>query len=142
MGGGALAVGTMAIPASELSREQIAKLQMEYEQMSKEKSALMQKINELKQEVREHVLVEDVFKTVEPDRKAWRLVGGVLVQRTVKDIQPQIAENREKIEGIVQTLTKQLETKSKQVQAFEQKYGQKPSSAPRKQEGGEDTQEK
>merc|ERR1712216_839869 len=116
MGGGALAVGTMAIPASELSREKIA---------------LMQKINELKQEVREHVLVEDVFKTVEPDRKAWRLVGGVLVQRTVKDIQPQVQENREKIEGIVGTLTKQLETKSKQVQAFEQKYGQKPSSAPR-----------
>jgi prefoldin subunit 2 len=130
----------MAIPESELSREQISKLQMEYEQMSKEKNALMHKINELQQEVREHKLVEGVFDTVEADRKAWRLVGGVLVQRTVKDIQPQIVENREKIEGIVGTLTKQLETKSKQVAAFEQKYGQKRPAAAA-QQGTDDTKQ-
>ena len=40
------------------------------------------------------------------------------------------------------TLLKSLIDVPAQVQAFEQKYGQKPSSAPRKQEGGEDTQEK
>ena len=66
-------------------------------------------------QVREHVLVEDVFKTVEPDRKAWRLVGGVLVQRTVRFGRARAAcrdpcivqgcpaaGRREKIETIVQ----------------------------------------
>merc|ERR1711869_186113 len=86
-----------------------------------------QKITEIEQEVREHKLVLGVFDDVETDRKAWRLVGGVLIPGTVGEIRPQIVENKEKIEQVIQQLTKQLEMKSKQVAAFEQKYGQKPA---------------
>ena len=34
-------------------------------------------------QVREHKLVLGVFDDVETDRKAWRLVGGVLIPGTV-----------------------------------------------------------
>ena len=54
---------------------------------------LINKINELQQEAKEHQLVLDAFKTVEPERRCFRLVGGVLVERTVKDIKPSLEDN-------------------------------------------------
>lgn len=54
---------------------------------------LVRKITELQQEAKEHQLVLDAFKTVEPERKCFRLIGGVLVERTVKDIKPNLEEN-------------------------------------------------
>ena len=54
---------------------------------------LVRKISELQQEAKEHQLVLDAFKSVEPERKCFRLIGGVLVERTVKDIKPNLEEN-------------------------------------------------
>ena len=38
-------------------------------------------------------LVLDAFKKVEPTRKCFRLIGGVLVERTVQEIKPSLEEN-------------------------------------------------
>ena len=38
-------------------------------------------------------LVLDAFKKVEPTRKCFRLIGGVLVERTVEEIKPSLDEN-------------------------------------------------
>ena len=54
---------------------------------------LINKITELQQEAKEHQLVLDAFKTVEPTRKCFRMIGGVLVERTVADIKPSLEEN-------------------------------------------------
>lgn len=54
---------------------------------------LINKITELQQEAKEHQLVLDAFKTVEPTRKCFRMIGGILVERTVRDIQPSLEEN-------------------------------------------------
>jgi len=43
--------------------------------------------------VNPHRLVLDAFKKVEPTRKCFRLIGGVLVERTVQEIQPSLEEN-------------------------------------------------
>jgi prefoldin subunit 2 len=68
-------------------------------------SELISKITELQQEAKEHQyelhkncfpldrLVLDAFKKVEPTRKCFRLIGGVLVERTVQEIQPSLEEN-------------------------------------------------
>ena len=54
---------------------------------------LINKITELQQEGKEHQLVLDAFKAVEPTRKCFRMIGGVLVERTVQDIKPSLEEN-------------------------------------------------
>jgi prefoldin subunit 2 len=68
-------------------------------------SELISKITELQQEAKEHQyglhlnhfsayrLVLDAFKKVDPTRKCFRLIGGVLVERTVQEIQPSLEEN-------------------------------------------------
>lgn len=54
---------------------------------------LIRKITELQQEAKEHQLVLDAFKSVEPERKCFRLIGGVLIEKTVKDVKPSLEEN-------------------------------------------------
>ena len=54
---------------------------------------LIRKVAELQQEAKEHQLVLDAFKSVEPDRRCYRLIGGVLIEKTVKEVKPSLEEN-------------------------------------------------
>jgi chaperonin cofactor prefoldin len=42
-------------------------------------------------------LVVSALKDVDPERKCFRMVGGVLVERTVKDVLPALVNNREQV---------------------------------------------
>lgn len=42
-------------------------------------------------------LVIDTLKDVDPSRKCFRLVGGVLVERTVKEVLPALETNKEQV---------------------------------------------
>lgn len=42
-------------------------------------------------------LVIDTLKDVDPSRKCFRLVGGVLVERTVKEVLPALEANKEQV---------------------------------------------
>jgi len=64
-----------------------------YKKMSTDCQAIASKISELKNEADEHRLVIDLLKDLEPERKAFRLIGGVLVERTVGEFSPVVAEN-------------------------------------------------
>ncbi len=44
-----------------------------------------------------HSLVIDTLKEVDPSRKCFRLVGGVLVERTVKEVLPALENNKEQV---------------------------------------------
>lgn len=43
--------------------------------------------------------VMNALKKVDPDRKCFRMVGGVLVERTVKDVVPALQYNLEQVRG-------------------------------------------
>ena len=39
----------------------------------------------------------DALKKVDPERRCFRMVGGVLVERTVKDVLPALQYNSEQV---------------------------------------------
>lgn len=55
-----------------------------------------------------------VLETLEPlseDRKCFRLINGVLVERTVKDVVPALKTNQEGLRKVLEDLVKQYKTK-------------------------------
>ena len=58
---------------------------------------MAQKIAELEFDKNEHRLVEDTLKPLDGKRRAYRLVGEVLVERTVEEVLPSVSNNREKV---------------------------------------------
>jgi prefoldin subunit 2 len=66
-----------------------AKLQ----QLKNEYTQILGKIAEIDQERREHTLVLDTLNKQPPEKKCWRLLGGVLVEKTVNEIAPSIGQN-------------------------------------------------
>ena len=48
--------------------------------------SIAQKVNVLQQDLNEHMIVIETLKGVDSDRKCFRMVGGVLVERTVKEV--------------------------------------------------------
>ncbi|KAK7062003.1 pathogenesis-related protein 1 [Favolaschia claudopus] len=83
-----------------------------HQRMQNELQGLAGKIGELDQESDEHSLVLTTLNEAladDPDRKCFRLIGGVLVERTVKDVVPTLRSNRDNISKLVANLTEQID---------------------------------
>lgn len=65
-----------------------------------------------------HSLVVKALRPMEGTRKCYRLVGGVLVERTVSEVLPAIETNLGGIDKLVQTLMEQLKTLEKAAEEF------------------------
>lgn len=70
-----------------------------YKAMTSECQTIASKITELSSERDEHKLVVDTLTKLESGRKAFRLVGGVLVERTVGEVLPAVSQNFEGVRG-------------------------------------------
>ena len=93
------------------------------ENLERERTQLMQKITELQQEAREHQLVLEAFAKVEQTRRCFRLVGGVLVEQTVAQVEPAVAANKTKIEDFVNQLNDSLKSKSAEIDTVSASLG-------------------
>lgn len=69
-----------------------------YKQMNAECQQIAAKVQELALEKDEHRLVVEALSKLESDRKAFRLVGGVLVERTVGEVLPTVTQN---LDGVI-----------------------------------------
>jgi len=68
-----------------------------YRELAQESNRLVSKISELEMERGEHVLVEETLRPLDPDRRAYRLVGEVLVERNVQEVLPSVEGNRKNV---------------------------------------------
>ncbi|KAI8815299.1 Prefoldin [Cladochytrium replicatum] len=90
--------------------------------MKQDMNAIAQKLGELEMEQDEHKLVIDTLTPLDPNRKCFRLVGGVLVERTVKDVLPAVTTNMEGIKSVVSQLVQTYKKKEEEMLAFKKKY--------------------
>jgi prefoldin subunit 2 len=74
-----------------------AAAQRRYGDIMAECQQLMTKVAELEVDMNEHALVEATLKPMGGDRRAYRLVGDVLVERTVAEVLPSVTKNRENV---------------------------------------------
>jgi len=93
-----------------------------FRQMQQEHQAIAGKISELQSEVNEHNLVITAIEKLDAGRKCFRLVGGVLVERTVGEVLPAVKKNAEGLNEIIRQLEDQLEKRGQELNDFIVKY--------------------
>ena len=93
-----------------------------YQTLREEVSQLFRQLNKLKDEQTEHKLVIDAIKDLDPKRKCFRLIGGVLVERTVEDTLPALTKTMENLANVIEKYTEQRDAKIEKVEEMERKY--------------------
>ena len=69
----------------------------QYNELVQDSQRTVRKIAELEMERNEHKLVEETLQPLKSERRAYRLVGEVLVERTVGEVLPSVKKNREQV---------------------------------------------
>ena len=80
------------------------------------------KITELSMEATEHELVISTLEPMDKGRKCFRLVGDVLVERTVGETLPAVLNNKQKLEEAIGQLEKAVDSQKKDLGDFQAKY--------------------
>ncbi|GFT52404.1 prefoldin subunit 2 [Trichonephila clavipes] len=103
----------------KLTQEQIVHI---FNKLRQDQKNYVTKLTEVEQELNEHCLVVEALKDVDPERVCYRMIGGVLVQRTVKEVLPAVAHNKEQLAKILDNLNTQIEEKGKEINEFKEKH--------------------
>lgn len=93
-----------------------------YNRLRQDQGTLMSRIAELDAERHDHSLVLDTLKGLNGDRKCHRLVGGVLVERTVETVTPEIQNAVASIDSVLKNYNEMLQKKEKEMEFFMAKY--------------------
>lgn len=93
-----------------------------YKQYRADISELANKIAELENDRHEHILVINAIKDLDPSRRCYRSIGGILVERTVGDTLPTIQKNVQQIETVLQQLSIKIKDKEKQAEEWRVKH--------------------
>lgn len=96
--------------------------------MQQHYNSIVQRTAEVELDVAEHKNVEEVLGKLNADRKCWRMVGDVLVERNVGEILPAVIKNREMREMTAQKLNEELQERSRELTAFRSAHGIKTRS--------------
>lgn len=93
-----------------------------YAAMRSELNQIYSKITELEMEVSEHSLVLNAIQPLDQSRRCYRMIGGVLVERTIREVLPAVQRNKEGLEEVVARLNEALVKKKREIAEFEAKY--------------------
>nr|CAG4645974.1 EOG090X0L97 [Lynceus sp. MCZ IZ 141354] len=92
-----------------------------FQRLRNEQRQLVSKLSELEQDSNEHKLVIETLQDVDGNRKCFRLVGGVLVERTVNQVLPALIINRDQLTATIESLKQQLSTKGQELNDYMEK---------------------
>jgi len=94
-----------------------------YKKMMADCQQIAAKVSELSLERDEHKLVIEQLSTLESERKAFRLIGGILVEKTVGEALPAVQQNYEGLKELLQKLDESLKSKDGERKAYKEKHG-------------------
>ncbi|KAG5874052.1 hypothetical protein JTB14_034628 [Gonioctena quinquepunctata] len=87
-----------------------------------EQRALSGKLSEFELDLNEHKMVIETLKNVNEDRKCFRLIGGILTERKVKDVLPVLITNQEKLKEFIEKLQEQISKKGQELNEYREKH--------------------
>ncbi|XP_075884348.1 prefoldin subunit 2 [Nelusetta ayraudi] len=93
-----------------------------FQRMRQEQRSMASKAAELEMDINEHRLVIETLKDVDASRKCFRLVGGVLVERTVKEVLPALESNKEQVSKLIETINTQMQSKGRELTEYRERY--------------------
>ncbi|GAB0138863.1 hypothetical protein EsDP_00007085 [Epichloe bromicola] len=96
-------------------------LQSTYSNYKNTLQQIAQKIGDIEQEAEEHKLVLETLEPLSGERKCFRLINGVLVERTVKDVVPALKTNQDGLKKVLDDLVKQYKTKQDELDKWKKK---------------------
>ena len=79
-----------------------------YKQLNQEAQILVQKLLELEDEKRENELVLESISKLEDNRKCWRLVNGVLMEKTKVEVVPEMRTVINNLNAVINQITQSL----------------------------------
>ncbi|KAK9452413.1 Prefoldin subunit-domain-containing protein, partial [Limtongia smithiae] len=98
-----------------------ADLQAQYNTYKSTLQQLAQKIGELESEGDEHKLVLETLRPLPTTRKCFRMVGGVLVERTVGDVIPALEANATGVRTVLQQLVGEYKKTEEDMASWQKK---------------------
>ncbi|KAI1026218.1 hypothetical protein LB504_011179 [Fusarium proliferatum] len=107
--------------AAQVPAKKQQDLQVTYSNYKNTLQQIAQRIGDIEQEAEEHKLVLETLEPLSEDRKCFRLINGVLVERTVKDVVPALKTNQEGLRKVLDDLVKQYKTKQDDLEKWKKK---------------------
>mmetsp|Transcript_46864 Transcript_46864/g.155360 ORF Transcript_46864/g.155360 Transcript_46864/m.155360 type:complete len:139 (-) Transcript_46864:260-676(-) len=110
--------------AEEEQEQQLSKeeAEMRLQQMRAAVQEQMRQINILEMDAAEHRLVLEALDPLQGGRKCFRMVGTVIVERTVSDVKPALTANLEQMKAAVKKLTESCKKQQLDADAFAAKH--------------------
>lgn len=98
--------------------------------LGEEIQTIASKAGQLERDSEEHSVVVETLKKTDPGRRCFRMVGGILIERTVKEILPGLEEHRSNIHDALKTLSSQYRAKNDEMQEYQKKWNVKVTVGP------------
>ncbi|RXG43338.1 hypothetical protein VDGE_03018 [Verticillium dahliae] len=108
--------------AAQANPRKQQELQNQYTVYKNTLQQIAQKIGDVEQEAEEHKLVLETLQPLSGDRKAFRLINGVLMEQTVQDVMPALKTNSEGLKKVLEDLVKQYKTKQDELEKWKKKH--------------------
>ncbi|KAJ0422460.1 Prefoldin beta-like protein [Aspergillus carlsbadensis] len=105
----------------QVSSKKQQELQAQYTNYKNTLQQLAQKIGEIEQEAEEHKLVIDTLEPLPRERTCFRMVNGVLVERTVDNVLPSLKTNADGLRQVLEEMLKQYKSKQTEMDNWKKK---------------------
>ncbi|KAF7504377.1 hypothetical protein GJ744_002434 [Endocarpon pusillum] len=111
----------LEMASKQVSVQKQQELQTQYTNYKNTLQSLAQKAGDIEQEIEEHKLVIETLQPLPDDRKCFRMINGVLVERTVKDVLPNLKTNSDGLKQVLDKLLMEYKSKQDEMDSWKKK---------------------